>query len=161
MPACPFAKKTWKDKKVLIKIKEKNKHYKSQLSNYLKTFNWNKYEILIFCDPWFSYNSNKFQDFIDFYNQSFNLNDIYFMGFHPSATPTVEEHAFLIDPGTEETYEGDLQYSMMLIQKFSQLQQASDKLHKQGYYSQWPKGYYRDVVVSREEKYKKINGGLS
>ena len=49
----------------------------------------------------------------------------------------------------------------MLIQKFSQLQQASDKLHKQGYYSQWPKGYYRDVVVSIEEKYKKINGGLS
>ena len=155
MPACPFAKKTWKDKKVLIKIKEKNKHYKSQLSNYLKTFNWNKYEILIFCDPWFSYNSNKFQDFIDFYNHSFNLNDIYFMGFHPSATPTVEEHAFLIDPGTEETYEGDLQYSMMLIQKFSQLQQASDKLHKG-----WPKEYYDEVVKSRSKTYNKIRRQL-
>ena len=35
------------------------------------------------------------------------------------------------------------------------------KLKKQGYYSQWPDEYYRDVVVSREEKYKKINGGLS
>ena len=160
MPACPFAKKTWKDKKVLIKIKEKNKHYKSQLSNYLKIFNWNKHEILIFCDPWFSYNSNKFQDFIDFYNQTFNPDDIYFMGFHPSATPTVEEHAFLIDPGTEETYEGDLQYSMMLIQKFSQLQEASDKLHKVGYYKGWPKEYYDEVVKSRSKTYNKIRRQL-
>ena len=57
--------------------------------------------------------------------------------------------------------ESDLKYSMMLVQKFSQLQQASGKLKKQGYYNQWPKGYYRDVVVSREKKYKQINGGLS
>ena len=50
---------------------------------------------------------------------------------------------------------------MMLVQKFSQLQEASDKLHKQGYYKQWPDEYYRDVVVSRANKYKEINGGLS
>ena len=50
---------------------------------------------------------------------------------------------------------------MMLVQKFSQLQQASDKLKKQGYYKQWPDEYYQDVVVSRANKYKKINGGLS
>ena len=160
MPACPFAKKTWKDKKVLIKIKEKNKHYKSQLSNYLKTFNWNKYEILIFCDPWFSYSPDKFQEFIDFYNNAYNLTDIYFMGFHPVATPTLEEHAFLVDPGSEETYEGDLQYSMMLVQKFSQLQQASDKLHKVGYYKGWPKEYYAEVVKSRSKIYNKIRRHL-
>ena len=86
------------------------------------------------------------------------------MCFHPSNPATIEEQQFLVTP-SEELLEEDTypehKYSMMLIQKFSQLQQASDKLHKQGYYSQWPKGYYRDVVVSREEKYKKINGGLS
>jgi len=49
---------------------------------------------------------------------------------------------------------------MMLVQKFSQLQQASDKLKKQGYYKKWPDEYYRDVVVSREDKYKKTNGVL-
>ena len=84
------------------------------------------------------------------------------MGFHPHNPANEEEQEFLVSPnGDTPTVESNLLYSMMLIQKFSQLQQASDKLKKQGYYSQWPKGYYRDVVVSREDKYKKINGGLS
>ena len=86
------------------------------------------------------------------------------MSFHPSNPATVDEQEFLVfptdEPDTSDSYP-EHKYSMMLVQKFSQLQQASDKLHKQGYYSQWPKGYYRDVVVSRQEKYKKINGGLS
>ena len=55
----------------------------------------------------------------------------------------------------------EYKYSMMLVQKFSQLQEASDKLHKQGYYEKWPAEYYQDVVVSRANKYKKIDGGLS
>ena len=45
------------------------------------------------------------------------------------------------------------------LQKFSQSQEASDKLHRQGYYKLWPKGYYRDVVVSRQKTYKRILGG--
>ena len=86
------------------------------------------------------------------------------MSFHPSNPATEAEQQFLVSP-TKNTEIHDSypehKYSMMLVQKFSQLQQASDKLKKQGYYSQWPDEYYRDVVVSREEKYKKINGGLS
>ena len=50
MPACPFAKKTWADKKVLIKIKQKNKWYKTELNSHLQKLNLNKHEILIFCD---------------------------------------------------------------------------------------------------------------
>jgi len=50
-------------------------------------------------------------------------------------------------------------YSMMLIQKFSLLQEASDKLHKSGYYKEWPVGYYQDVVASRAKTYKRIFGG--
>ena len=49
----------------------------------------------------------------------------------------------------------------MLVQKFSQLQEASDKLHKQGYYKKWPREYYEDVVGSRKLKYKNIKGDLS
>ena len=78
------------------------------------------------------------------------------MGFHPSAQPSMEEHAFLIDPGPEETYDGNVEYSMMLIQKFSQLQEASDRLHKVGYYKGWPKDYYDEVVKARSKIYKKI-----
>ena len=40
-----------------------------------------------------------------------------------------------------------------------QLQEASDKLHRIGYYKLWPKGYYQDVVVSRQKTYRRIFGG--
>ena len=83
------------------------------------------------------------------------------MSFHPSNPATEEDQKFLVAPqGTIPEVESDLKYSMMLVQKFSQLQQASDKLKKQGYYKKWPDEYYRDVVVSREDKYKKTNGVL-
>jgi len=39
------------------------------------------------------------------------------------------------------------------------LQEASDKLHKSGYYKLWPEGYYQDVVVSRYKTYRRIFGG--
>ena len=137
---------------------------KKELNDCLKNLDFTKKEILIFCDPYYSYSPDELHLATEDYNEWYNRKDIYFMSFHPSNPATIEEQQFLVTP-SEELLEEDTypehKYSMMLIQKFSQLQQASDKLHKQGYYSQWPKGYYRDVVVSREEKYKKINGGLS
>ena len=159
-PACPFAKKTWKDKKVLIKIKTKNKWYKTQLNGHLEKINFNKHEILIFCDPYFNYSLEQFQDIIDAYNTWYNKKDIFFMGFHPHNPANEEEQEFLVTPnGDTPVVESDLMYSMMLIQKFSQLQEASDKLHRIGYYELWPKGYYQDVVVSRAKTYKRIFGG--
>jgi len=159
-PACPFAKKTWKDKKVLIKTKEKNKWYKTQLNIQLSKINFNKHEILIFCDPYFNYSLEEFQDIIDAYNNWYNKKDIFFMGFHPHNPANEEEQEFLVSPnGDTPTVESNLLYSMMLIQKFSQLQEASDKLHRIGYYKLWPKGYYQDVVVSRQKTYRRIFGG--
>ena len=164
VPACPFAKKAWADNKVWIAVKTKNSTYKKELNDCIKNLDFSKKDILIFCDPYYSYSPDELHLATEDYNEWYNRKDIYFMSFHPSNPATVDEQEFLVSP-TDEIGETpdypDYKYSMMLVQKFSQLQQASDKLHKQGYYSQWPKGYYRDVVVSRQEKYKKINGGLS
>lgn len=164
VPACPFAKKAWSDNKVWIAVKTKNSTYKKELNDCLKNLDFTKKEILIFCDPYYSYTSDDLHQATEDYNHWYNKKDIYFMSFHPQNPATVEEQEFLVSPTQEldvSTSYPEHKYSMMLIQKFSQLQQASDKLKKQGYYDQWPKGYYRDVVVSREDKYKKINGGLS
>ena len=160
MPACPFAKKTWAENKVLVEVKEKNKWYKSQLNLHLKQLDLNIHELLIFCDPYFNYSLQQFQDIIDEYNYWYNKKDIFFMGFHPTNPANEEEQEFLVTPNGEyPQVESDMRYSMMLAQKFSQLQEASDKLHKAGYYDKWPKGYYQDVVVSRAKTYKRIFGG--
>jgi len=159
-PACPFAKKTWKDDKVLVHVKRKHKWYKNELNGYLKQLNLDVHEILIFCDPYFNYSLDEFQEIIDDYNSWYNKKDIFFMGFHPLNPANEEEQEFLVTPnGDAPTVESDLEYSMMLAQKFSQLQEASDKLHRLGYYELWPKGYYQDVVVSRAKTYKRIFGG--
>ncbi len=162
VPACPFAKKAWHDKKVWVSVKTKGSTYKSELNNHIKNLDFDISEILIFCDPYYSYSPDDLHAVTEAYNFFYNPKDIYFMSFHPRNPATKEDQEFLVAPeGDIPEVGSDLKYSMMLVQKFSQLQQASDKLKKQGYYSQWPDEYYRDVVVSREEKYKKINGGLS
>ena len=82
------------------------------------------------------------------------------MGFHPKNPANEEEQEFLVTPtGEMPMVESDLAYSMMLVQKFSQLQEASDKLRKVGYCKLWPTGYYQDVVVSRAKTYRRIFGG--
>ena len=156
----PFCKKTWAENKVLVEVKEKNKWYKSQLNLHLNQLDLNIHELLIFCDPYFNYSLQQFQDIIDEYNYWYNKKDIFFMGFHPTNPANEEEQEFLVTPNGEyPQVESDMRYSMMLAQKFSQLQEASDKLHKAGYYNKWPKGYYQDVVVSRAKTYKRIFGG--
>ena len=160
MPACPFAKKTWRDNKVLVGVKPKHKWYKVQLNNYLKSIDWNVHELLIFCDPYFNYSIEGLQNAIDEYNEEYNKKDVFFMGFHPHNPANEEEQEFLVTPnGEHPMVEKSIDYSMMLAQKFSQLQEASDRLHKSGYYKLWPRGYYQDVVVSRAKTYKRIFGG--
>ena len=162
VPACPFAKKAWMDKKVWVAVKTKRSTYKKELNDCLKNLDFTKKEILIFCDPYYSYSPDELHMATEDFNEWYNRKDFYFMSFHPSNPATEEEQRFLVSPNKDVDVSGpDYKYSMMLVQKFSQLQEASDKLHKQGYYKQWPKGYYRDVVVSRAKKYKKIIGGLS
>ena len=162
VPACPFAKKAWLDKKVWVAVKTKNSTYKKELNDCLKNLDFTKKEILIFCDPYFSYSPDELHLATEDFNEWYNRKDFYFMSFHPSNPATEEEQKFLVSPNNDTNLSGpDYKYSMMLVQKFSQLQEASDKLHKQGYYEMWPYEYYQEVVVSRANKYKKINGGLS
>ena len=162
VPACPFAKKAWMDKKVWVAVKTKRSTYKKELNDCLKNLDFTKQEILIFCDPYYSYSPDELHMATEDFNEWYNRKDFYFMSFHPSNPATEEEQKFLVSPNNDTNLSGpDYKYSMMLVQKFSQLQEASDKLHKQGYYKQWPDEYYRDVVVSRANKYKEINGGLS
>jgi len=80
------------------------------------------------------------------------------MGFHPYSPPNDEDHEFLTNPtgDTSDLPESKIQYSMMLIQKFSKLHKESGKLKRMGYYDKWPKGYYNEVVESRQKQYKKL-----
>ena len=161
-PACPYARMAWIQDKVQVEVKTKFLSYKKELNEYIYTLDFNIKEILIFCDPFYSYSPNKFHEMTEEYNDKYNKNNMYFMSFPPHNPATTEDQAFLVEPeGHVPDVGNNLKYSMMLVQKFSQLQEASDKLRKQGYYKKWPREYYEDVVESRILKYSKIKGDLS
>jgi hypothetical protein len=156
-PACPFAAKWRKDKKVRIEVRMDKSKYEKHLTSVIKSWNKKEHDIIIYCDPFFEqYNPEQFQEKIDFYNKTYNRRDVYFMGFHPETPADPDSEAFLCDPTEEPVEHGDLEYSMMLIQKFKQLYDASCKLHKIGYYKKWPKEYYDEVVAERQNTYEKL-----
>ena len=162
LPACPFARKSWAQNKVDIQIRNTDQGYTRDLHKHVKKLDFDKKELLIFCDVNFKqYSLNKFQGIVDNFNGRYNKKDIYFMGFHPYNPPNKEEQEFLLDPtgDTSDLPESKIQFSMMLIQKFSQLYEASDRLHRMGYYDEWPTDYYHEVVSSRQQQYKKLFKG--
>ena len=157
-PACPFAAKWRKDGKVRIEVRMDKSKYEKQLTSVIKSWNKKEHDIIIYCDPFFEqYNPDQFQEKIDFYNKTYNRRDVYFMGFHPETPADHQDQEFLCDPTDAPVTHGDLEYSMMLIQKFKQLYDASCKLHKIGYYKKWPKEYYNEVVAERQHTYEKLN----
>jgi len=162
LPACPFARKSWAQNKVDIQIRNTDQGYTRDLHKHVKKLDFDKKELLIFCDTNFKqYSLNKFQSIIDNFNGRYNKKDIYFMGFHPYNPPNKEEQEFLLDPtgDASDLPESKIEFSMMLIQKFSQLYEASDRLHRMGYYDEWPTDYYHEVVSSRQQQYKKLFKG--
>ena len=162
LPACPFARKSWAQNKVDIQIRNTDQGYTRDLHRHVKKLDFDKKELLIFCDiNYKQYSLNKFQGIVDNFNGRYNKKDIYFMGFHPYNPPNKEEQEFLLDPtgNASDLPESKIQFSMMLIQKFSQLYEASDRLHRMGYYNEWPTDYYHEVVSSRQQQYKKLFKG--
>ena len=156
-PACPFAAKWRKDGKLRIEVRSDKSKYEKHLTALLKDWNKKKHYIIIFCDPYYDqYTLEQFQEKIDFYNKTYNRRDVYFMGFHPDNPASVEEQEFLVEPTDNTTYDNPIPYSMMLIQKFKQLYEASCKLHKIGYYKKWPPEYYEEVVATRQKTYERL-----
>ena len=162
LPACPFARKSWAQNKVDIQIRNTDQGYTRDLHKHVKKLDFDKKELLIFCDVNYKqYSLNKFQGIVDNFNGRYNKKDIYFMGFHPYNPPNKEEQEFLLDPtgDASDLPESKIEFSMMLIQKFSQLYEASDRLHRMGYYNEWPTDYYHEVVSSRQQHFKKLFKG--
>ena len=162
LPACPFARKSWAQNKVDIQIRNTDQGYTRDLHKHVKKLDFDKKELLIFCDVNYKqYSLNKFQSIVDNFNGRYNKKDVYFMGFHPYNPPNKEEQEFLLDPTgiMSDLPESKIEFSMMLIQKFSQLYEASDRLHRMGYYNEWPTDYYHEVVSSRQQQFEKLFKG--
>ena len=92
------------------------------------------------------YSVEELSSVLDILNRVLVPQDIYLMGFHPWDEEEDEPVEFL-DTGE---WSPDNEFMMVLIQKFDELEKASDNLRKTGYYDQWPSDYYEGTVLKRQ-----------
>ena len=90
------------------------------------------------------------------YNVVFVSQDIYLMCSHPYDEDEEEDVEFL----DTDDWQPDNEFMMVLIQKFDELEKASDNLRKTGYYDNWPSDYYEGTVEKRQS-YRRYRNGRS
>ena len=154
IPACPYAKKAWKDKKV--KLAFKTELYDNEIIyKYLNDWD-NDIDLVILVDTNFVEETEDFHDNLDFINENisdhcFKERDFWVMGFHP-----YDDANELIDDGTFEG-ESDLEYAIVFIQRLSKLEEASEKLINQGYYKTYFDTYdVQEMYAVRKEFYRRL-----
>lgn len=149
LPACPYAKQAWKDNKV--KVLEVSDVLKGSVKA-AKAFNRNAYELVVVA----SYNIpdvDNFSLYIECLNDRYK--ELHFMGFHPEYGAEEAGLDFLYEHEWDSNIEEE--YCMLFVQSLSQVDDASLKLEKLGYYKVYPKEEYETLVLDRRNR-RKQNG---
>jgi hypothetical protein len=145
LPACPYAKEAWKQNKVnVIETEYLGIETIKQASNFDGT-----YDLVVVASYKFP-SQYQFQEFIDYLNTTYTKNDLHIMGFHPEYGAEDAELDFLYEHDWESAVEDE--YAMLFIQSLSQVDDASLKLEKLGYYDVYPEEEYQALVLDRRKR---------
>ena len=109
--------------------------------------------VIVGCDD-IGYEPEQLSSVIDVLNRVMVPNDIYLMGSHPWDDEEDEPVEFL----DTDDWQPENEFMMVLIQKFDELEKASDNLRKTGYYDHWPSDYY-DGTVKKRQTYRRYRHG--
>jgi hypothetical protein len=109
--------------------------------------------VIVGCDD-IGYEPEQLSSVIDVLNRVMVPNDIYLMGSHPWDDEEDEPVEFL----DTDDWQPENEFMMVLIQKFDELEKASDNLRKTGYYDHWPSDYYGGTVLKRQSYRRYRNG---
>jgi len=109
------------------------------------------YRIVIIGCSDLSINAEQLASSIEALNFVYMPKDVYLMSSHPE---TSEENIdFLYDNG----FDTENEFSMILIQRYQDLEEASQKLKKVGYYKYWEADYYKETVEHRHNLQRRID----
>ncbi len=151
LPACPFAKKAWRENKVDFVFKDTA----DWDVLYLAIDDWDdSKDVVILVDNCYE-DIEEFYEILDSLNEDlsngvFNTKDMFLMGFHPES-----DDNDLLDDEIEMTDEES--YAMIFLQRLSKLQEASDQLREKGYYDTCEE-YYGGASSyhQRQEYYRRL-----
>jgi len=154
VPVCPYArmarlKKTYR----ILECTEFDKFLDTVLEATNLAKNPEIQIVIVGCND-VQYTPEELESVIHAYNLVFVPQDIYLMCSHPYDDEEEEEVDFLDTDG----WVPDNQFMMILVQKFDELEKASDNLRKTGYYDSWPSDYY-DGTVNKRKSYRRYRHG--
>ena len=109
--------------------------------------------VIVGCDD-IQYEPEELAAVIHAYNLVFVPQDIYMMCSHPHDDEEEEDIEFL----DTDDWEPSNSFMMVLVQKFDELEKASDNLRKTGYYQHWPSDYY-EGTVNKRKSYRRYRNG--
>ena len=109
--------------------------------------------VIVGCDD-IQYEPEELAAVIHAYNLVFVPQDIYMMCSHPYDDEEEEGVEFL----ETDDWEPGNSFMMVLVQKFDELEKASDNLRKTGYYQHWPSDYY-EGTVNKRKSYRRYRNG--
>ena len=147
VPVCPYARMARLKKTYRIMECKKFENFLDTIIKGTETAKDPEIQIVIVgCDD-IQYEPEELDAIIDAFNRLFVPQDIYLMGSHPWDDDEEDEPVEFLDT---DTWQPDNEFMMVLIQKFDELEKASDNLRKTGYYENWPSDYYEGTVLKRQ-----------
>jgi len=146
VPVCPYAKRARLDKTYRILECTNFANFQDTIIEGAKLAKQKDVQIAIVACNDIGYTPEELDSVIDILNRVMVPNDIYLMGSHPDDDEEEEEVDFL-DTGE---WQPEHNFMMVLLQKFDELEKASDNLRKTGYYDHWPNDYYEGTVKKRQ-----------
>ena len=133
---CPFAKQAMLDER--INYVPGGKHTITPLLNSLAS-NWDeKYEVVVVYADKDELTPNELKTIVDDFNRFARDKDVVALEDHPNDPEILN--------GVSMNFGKAI---LILVQRLSKLNKASDILKKKGYYDNWPKENYDDVVSWR------------
>ena len=105
----------------------------------IETTDWSK-DAYIFWYPFDLLDVKTFGKLNNTLNKEYMSKDIVILGDHPDSDEVINGVRMNFDHA-----------SLQIVQKLSKLNEASEKLERQGYYDTWPKESYDEVVTRRKE----------
>ena len=154
VPVCPYARTARLKKTFRILECKKFVNFQDAIIGGAKITKDPEVQIVIVACDDIGYEPEELDSVIDILNRVLVPQDIYLMGSHPWDDEEDEPVEFL-ETGD---WQPENEFMMVLIQKFDELEKASDNLRKTGYYDKWPKDYYEGTVLKRQSYRRYRNG---
>lgn len=146
LPACPYAKKGWLETRVAVR--EVDKIFPA-LYDAVEDFHNENLDLLILAS--FNLPESIFLwEITEILNDVYAHKDIHVMVFHPDYGAEDAGLDFLSDHEWQSGIEED--YCMAFIQSLRQVDEASRKLEKLGYYSVYPEEDFNNLVLERRRR---------